>query len=249
MKKHLTKLVAVVVIAIMGLSFVASAQFPDVPADHWAYDAVTRLVDEGLLNGMPDGNFHGNESMNRYAVAVLVSRLLDRDGTGSPAAVTEKTVVERVVQEPVEVTKVVEKEYIEKPVQTIIEKHIVHELAGLEEVNEKLAAIEKRIEDREAKDAELFQYTNDKIKSLQDENAANASQIKKLDESVSEMKAKVDEVSNGASVKTVNEIKSQLDAQNDKLIKMEKQLKSTRTIAIMGLIAGITGIVLAFVIK
>jgi flagellar hook-associated protein FlgK len=84
---------------------------------------------------------------------------------------------------------------------------------------------------------------------LQDENAANASQIKKLDESVSEMKAKVDEVSNGASVKTVNEIKSQLDAQNDKLIKMEKQLKSTRTIAIMGLIAGITGIVLAFVIK
>ena len=44
MKKHLTKLVAVVVIAIMGLSFVASAQFPDVPADHWAYDAVTRLA-------------------------------------------------------------------------------------------------------------------------------------------------------------------------------------------------------------
>jgi hypothetical protein len=159
MKKHLTKLVAVVVIAIMGLSFVASAQFPDVPADHWAYDAVTRLVDEGLLNGMPDGNFHGNEPMNRYAVAVLVSRLLDRDGTGSPAAVTEKTVVERVVQEPVEVTKVVEKEYIEKPVQTIIEKHIVHELAGLEEVNEKLAAIEKRIEDREAKDAELLPMT------------------------------------------------------------------------------------------
>jgi peptidoglycan hydrolase CwlO-like protein len=57
----------------------ASAQtvFPDVPAGHWAEDAVARIADLGIVIGFPDGTFRGNESFTRYQAALVVSRLLD----------------------------------------------------------------------------------------------------------------------------------------------------------------------------
>lgn len=35
--------------------------FPDVPADHWAADAIRHLKAEDLLKGYPDGRFHGSD--------------------------------------------------------------------------------------------------------------------------------------------------------------------------------------------
>jgi len=37
----------------------ALQQFPDVPADHWAADAVKNLRSLGILHGYPDGKFRG----------------------------------------------------------------------------------------------------------------------------------------------------------------------------------------------
>lgn len=263
MKKNFTKLVAVVLITILSLGVVASAQFPDVPSDHWAYDAVTKLVDEGLLTGMPDGNFHGNEPMNRYAVAVLVSRLMDKMAE-QPATVVErivqqpvtvnqpvqpiveKTIVERVVQEPVEVTKIVEKEYVEVPVETVIEKHIVHELSGLTE-DEVNALIAEYLKEKDAIDAETFRYTSNKLYKLESNMKNLEAKTTDLEKQLEEINAKLAEDS--TSTKSINEMRDQLQAQSDKMVEMEKQVKSAKTIAILGLLAGIAGIVLAFVIK
>lgn len=47
----------------------ASAQvttFTDVPAGHWAKDAVDLIVQKGLIQGFPDGTFRGNENLTRY---------------------------------------------------------------------------------------------------------------------------------------------------------------------------------------
>jgi hypothetical protein len=57
----------------------ASAQeaFPDIPAGHWAGEAVSRIADLGIVIGFPDGTFRGNESFTRYQAALVVSRLLD----------------------------------------------------------------------------------------------------------------------------------------------------------------------------
>lgn len=65
--------------------------FPDVPANHWAYEYVTKLRQAGILTGYPDGNFAGDRMMTRYEFAAIVYRAimagaaanpnLNRDGT------------------------------------------------------------------------------------------------------------------------------------------------------------------------
>ncbi len=51
--------------------------FPDIPAGHWAADAVARIAKLGIVIGFPDGTFRGNESFTRYQAALVVSRMLD----------------------------------------------------------------------------------------------------------------------------------------------------------------------------
>lgn len=48
-----------------------------VPFDHWAYDAVERLKEQGIIIGFPDGGFYGNRALTRYEFAMAISRLLD----------------------------------------------------------------------------------------------------------------------------------------------------------------------------
>jgi len=55
-----------------------------VPFDHWAYDAVQTLVDEGIIIGYPDGTFRGDRVMTRYEFAMAISRLLDIVPPGPP---------------------------------------------------------------------------------------------------------------------------------------------------------------------
>ncbi len=60
--------------------------FSDVPRSHWAYGALTRAVDAGVLEGY-DGKFHGEKLINRYQMAVIIKRLLDSVGrSGGPVA-------------------------------------------------------------------------------------------------------------------------------------------------------------------
>ncbi|MBD3173850.1 MAG: hypothetical protein GF320_01615, partial [Armatimonadia bacterium] len=49
---------------------------PDVPWDHWAYDAIAELYDAGLLEGYPDGTFKGENNLTRYEFAMALARLL-----------------------------------------------------------------------------------------------------------------------------------------------------------------------------
>lgn len=65
---------------LAGLMFaqVAFAEFADVPRDHWAYDAVSYLEENGLVTGYPDGTFKGDRILNRYEFAMVVSRLYDQ---------------------------------------------------------------------------------------------------------------------------------------------------------------------------
>jgi hypothetical protein len=52
----------------------ASNPFADVPANHWAYDAVRQLAADGYIQGYPDGQFKGQRPMTRYEMAVLTDR-------------------------------------------------------------------------------------------------------------------------------------------------------------------------------
>jgi predicted nucleic acid-binding Zn-ribbon protein len=68
----------ITVLAALTISGAAAQEaFPDIPAGHWAGEAVSRIADLGIVIGFPDGTFRGNESFTRYQAALVVSRLLD----------------------------------------------------------------------------------------------------------------------------------------------------------------------------
>ena len=61
----------------MALGQGASATpFSDVPANHWAYQAIQSLAADGLVEGYPDGKFKGDRPLTRYEMAVLVARVI-----------------------------------------------------------------------------------------------------------------------------------------------------------------------------
>jgi hypothetical protein len=53
-------------------AFAQTDNFPDVPENHWAYEALARLKKDGLLVGYPDGLFRGPRPASRYELAVAV---------------------------------------------------------------------------------------------------------------------------------------------------------------------------------
>lgn len=55
----------------------ANSPFADVPREHWAYEAVSKAVESGLLQGYSN-KFYGSRPMTRYQMAVVVARMLDR---------------------------------------------------------------------------------------------------------------------------------------------------------------------------
>lgn len=88
MKKAAFLTIAAVLLAISLPVF--AQEFPDVPPDHWAYDAVQELVDAGIIQGYPDGTFGGKRAMTRYefaealakAIPVIVERAGGAGGVG-----------------------------------------------------------------------------------------------------------------------------------------------------------------------
>ncbi len=77
MGKKLGLLVAVAILAAIAVPAFAQGAFQDVPTDHWAYQAVDKLAQAGLIEGYPDGTFKGNRAMTRYEFAMVVARALE----------------------------------------------------------------------------------------------------------------------------------------------------------------------------
>lgn len=63
--------------------------FPDVPANHWAYEYIAKLAGNGYIEGYPDGNFGGDRLMTRYEFAAVLYRAIENG-----AALEEKIIKE-----------------------------------------------------------------------------------------------------------------------------------------------------------
>lgn len=63
--------------------------FPDIPTNHWAYEAVSDLSRRGLVEGYPDGTFGGDRMLTRYEFAQIVYRAIQDGITVNDRLVTE----------------------------------------------------------------------------------------------------------------------------------------------------------------
>ena len=66
-----------------------SKEFPDVPENHWAYEAVSRLAGNDIVQGYPDGEFHGERTMTRYEMAEIIYNALSRGAEAERELVEE----------------------------------------------------------------------------------------------------------------------------------------------------------------
>lgn len=63
--------------------------FPDVPSNHWAYEAISDLSRRGLVEGYPDGTFGGDRMLTRYEFAQIVYRAIQNGVQVNEHLVTE----------------------------------------------------------------------------------------------------------------------------------------------------------------
>ncbi len=82
MQKHVVKALIVTALGlgvpVMGFTIakIAQSRFQDVPAGHWAQEAVDYVTAKGLITGFPDGTFKGQQTLSRYQAALIFYRLL-----------------------------------------------------------------------------------------------------------------------------------------------------------------------------
>ena len=75
------KILALAAVAALtaGVSAYAANPFSDVTADDWAYQAVSDLSAQGVVEGYPDGSFKGERNMTRYELAQIIARLMAKE--------------------------------------------------------------------------------------------------------------------------------------------------------------------------
>ena len=96
MKKSLAAaLTTALVVGAASTTFAAANPFSDVPRGHWAYDAVTQLAADGVIEGYGDGTFLGNRNITRYEMAQMVAKALARAPQGS----TDRAALDRLAAE------------------------------------------------------------------------------------------------------------------------------------------------------
>ncbi len=96
MKKTLVSaLTTVLVVGAASTTFAAANPFSDVPADHWAYDAVSQLAADGVIEGYGDTTFRGQQNITRYEMAQMIAKAMARtDVSASDKALIDKLAAE-----------------------------------------------------------------------------------------------------------------------------------------------------------
>ena len=81
MKKSLVSaLTTALVMGAASTTFAAANPFEDVPADHWAYDAIAQLAADGVIEGYGDGTYRGDQEITRYEMAQMIARAMAKGG-------------------------------------------------------------------------------------------------------------------------------------------------------------------------
>jgi hypothetical protein len=102
-RKKIMKKTFVILFALLLILGVASSalaandiSFTDVPTNHWAYGAVAKLADAGLIDGYSDNTFRGDKAITRYEFAILITRTM---GQYEKADATNKQLIDKLSAE------------------------------------------------------------------------------------------------------------------------------------------------------
>ena len=95
------RLLKVAIATALTVAFAAPAfanAFTDVPAKHWAYGAVNKLAQAGIVDGYGDGTFRGDKTITRYEMAQIVAKAMNKDLNSDQKAIVDKLAKEYAVE-------------------------------------------------------------------------------------------------------------------------------------------------------
>ena len=96
MKKNLaTALAMAFVVGTASTTFASVNPFSDVPRDHWAYDAVSQLATDGVVEGYDNGTFKGDHNITRYEMAQIVAKAMAK----ADVSATDKAIIDNLATE------------------------------------------------------------------------------------------------------------------------------------------------------
>ncbi len=96
MKKSLiSAITTALVVGAASTTFAAANPFSDVSSDHWAYDAVTQLAADGVIEGYGDGTYRGQRNITRYEMAQMIAKAMAKGDVGA----TDKALIDRLAAE------------------------------------------------------------------------------------------------------------------------------------------------------
>ena len=93
-KTFVSTCAAALLAASASTAFAAANPFEDVPADHWAYDAVAQLAADGVIEGYGDGTYRGDQEITRYEMAQMIARAMAKNPAGADKALVDKLAAE-----------------------------------------------------------------------------------------------------------------------------------------------------------
>ena len=83
---HKIRILNIIFILLTCATIASAIPFSDIPTNHWAYQAISKMAEEGIVQGFPNETFNGNENVNRFQLAMITSRILanlEHNGIGS----------------------------------------------------------------------------------------------------------------------------------------------------------------------
>ena len=73
---NIKSIIATSAMILTFATFASAEPFSDVPASHWAYEAVNSMASKGIIQGFPNGTFKGNTNVTRYQMAMITAQAL-----------------------------------------------------------------------------------------------------------------------------------------------------------------------------
>lgn len=191
-----------------------SVPFADVPADHWAADDVRFLVNQGIIEGVPGGQFQGERAPNRYEVATMLSRALQGLEQMEPQTASEAASSgQQIRQEDLQV------------LQDLIFK-----------ISDRVQGLNSEVETLKSENPEIDPQLRQRIQNVE----GQSEQISQLQSTVQQQREQINQLQERMESFQVNAT----TASEQQLAEADQQILANRIIGITGLLFAVVGIAL-----
>lgn len=194
-------LLIVALVVLTTLPALAEEKIKDISSDHWAYQSVVKLVNEGYLSLYEDNKFKGEEEVSRYKLAEVVYKVLEQVNQEQVSLeekeiLTLKKLATEFRSELVEVAS--ENKELQEQVEKTAEKQKITQediVQTNDKVNELRVKLNKLVTDIEEEAA--------KLKKLQQRVTKLETNNKQLKEKLTEVETKLDNKGVAQEVETL----------------------------------------------